>query len=47
MNLNRRHFLFILGAAIGSFALDGYTLAEENIPSNERITMAEKNRGYS
>ncbi|CCH68136.1 Manganese superoxide dismutase [Richelia intracellularis HH01] len=42
MNLNRRHFLFILGATIGSFALDGYTLAEENIPSNERITMAEK-----
>lgn len=45
MNLNRRHFLFLLGPAIGNFALHGCTLAEKNTPSTEPITMFEKTEG--
>ncbi|MDF5728580.1 MAG: superoxide dismutase [Rhizonema sp. PD38] len=32
MNLNRRHFLFLLGASTGAFALDTYAFAQ-NTPS--------------
>ncbi|CDN11804.1 hypothetical protein RintRC_3780 [Richelia intracellularis] len=43
MNINRRHFLFLLATTVGAFALDGCALAEQNTPT----TTARKQKGES
>jgi superoxide dismutase, Fe-Mn family len=44
MTLNRRHFLLLLGASAGAFALDGCAFAEENTKS-EKQTPASSQSG--
>jgi Fe-Mn family superoxide dismutase len=40
MTLNRRHFLFLLGAGTGTFALDSFALAEQSPTSKPPSTKA-------